>query len=406
MKKVLYISYDGLTDPLGQSQILPYLSGLSEFGYRFTILSFEKRDRFAREHQIVEEKCRAASIEWVPLFFTAKPPILSKIYDRWQMRRKAFQLYRTHRFDLIHCRSYIAAEMGLALKNKFNVAFLFDMRGFWADEKVDGGQWNLKSPFFKRVYQHYKKKERAFLLRADSIISLTEAARAELMRQPDYKNIRVEVIPCCADLAHFDFNRLDPARIAEKRQQLQIPPDSPVISYLGSVGGWYMTAEMFTFFGLLKERFPDYVMLILSKDDPARIREEANKYGISGDSLFITYSPREELPEYLAISTCSLFFIRPTYSKMASSPTKHAELMGLGLPVVCNDLGDTGRIIQATQSGCVVKDFSTEAFKEAIKDIDQLALISPDHIREAAFHYFDLKEGVKKYLAEYQRILK
>ena len=405
MKKVLYISYDGLTDPLGQSQILPYLSGLSEFGYQFTILSFEKRDRFAREGQIVEEKCRQASIEWVPLFFTAKPPILSKIYDRWQMRRKAFQLFRSHRFDLIHCRSYISAEIGLALKNKFNVAFLFDMRGFWADEKVDGGQWNLKSPFFKRVYRHYKKKEREFLLGADSIISLTEAARLELLRQPDYQNIRVEVIPCCADLEHFDFNRLDPARIAEKRAQLGIPPAQPVISYLGSVGGWYMTAEMFTFFQLLKERFPDYLMLILSKDDPARIREEANKYGVPADSLFITYSPRVELPEYLAISTCSLFFIRPTSSKMASSPTKHAELMGLGLPVVCNDLGDTGRIIHATQSGCVVSDFSTEALKEAIKDIDQLATISPDHIRQAAFRYFDLKEGVKKYLAEYQRIL-
>jgi len=26
-KRVLYLSYDGLTDPLGQSQILPYVKG-------------------------------------------------------------------------------------------------------------------------------------------------------------------------------------------------------------------------------------------------------------------------------------------------------------------------------------------------------------------------------------------
>ena len=28
-KKVVFLSYDGITDPLGQSQILPYLFGIS-----------------------------------------------------------------------------------------------------------------------------------------------------------------------------------------------------------------------------------------------------------------------------------------------------------------------------------------------------------------------------------------
>ena len=40
-KNVLYISYDGMTDPLGQSQVLPYLSGLSKEGYSFHLISFE-----------------------------------------------------------------------------------------------------------------------------------------------------------------------------------------------------------------------------------------------------------------------------------------------------------------------------------------------------------------------------
>ena len=29
-KQILYISYDGITDPLGQSQILPYIIGLTK----------------------------------------------------------------------------------------------------------------------------------------------------------------------------------------------------------------------------------------------------------------------------------------------------------------------------------------------------------------------------------------
>ena len=35
-----------MTDPLGQSQVLPYLIGLTKEGYQFTILSFEKKERF------------------------------------------------------------------------------------------------------------------------------------------------------------------------------------------------------------------------------------------------------------------------------------------------------------------------------------------------------------------------
>lgn len=42
-KKVVFLSYDGITDPLGQSQILTYLYGVSSNNnYKITIVSFEK----------------------------------------------------------------------------------------------------------------------------------------------------------------------------------------------------------------------------------------------------------------------------------------------------------------------------------------------------------------------------
>ena len=47
--RALYISYDGMTDPLGRSQVLPYLQGLSERGHEITLLSCEKPARMAAE---------------------------------------------------------------------------------------------------------------------------------------------------------------------------------------------------------------------------------------------------------------------------------------------------------------------------------------------------------------------
>jgi hypothetical protein len=116
LKKILYISYDGLTDPLGQSQILPYLVSLSSHGYKFTILSFEKRSRWAKEKHIIDGITKKFGITWVPLLFTKWPPVLSKVYDRWKLKRVSRRLFKENRFDMIHCRSYVAAEIGLWLK--------------------------------------------------------------------------------------------------------------------------------------------------------------------------------------------------------------------------------------------------------------------------------------------------
>src|ERR1700742_2440404 len=100
MKKVLYISYDGMTDVLGQSQVLPYLTGLSNAGFSITILSFEKRDRYRKEAGIVQRIVQDAGIRWTPRFYTRRPPLLSKIYDRWRMRSTARALHKSEGFDM------------------------------------------------------------------------------------------------------------------------------------------------------------------------------------------------------------------------------------------------------------------------------------------------------------------
>ncbi|MBM3206926.1 MAG: glycosyltransferase family 4 protein [Candidatus Staskawiczbacteria bacterium] len=405
MKNILYISYDGITDPLGQSQILPYLIELAKKGYEFTILSFEKRKRYySPERSALEEKMMIFGIKWVPLFFTSRPPVLSKIYDRWRMKRTAIKLLKQKKFEATHCRSYIAAEVGFLLKKKKSVKFIFDMRGFWADEKVECGQWNQKKFIYRKIYQHYKKKEKEFLLNADFIITLTNSGKDEILSNATYKDVKIEVIPCCADLDHFDYNKIEKLQKSDLRKKIGISPDKKIITYLGSVGGWYMTFEMFSFYKQLLLAYPNFLMLILTKDDPEFVKKEAEAVGINSTNVFVIFASRSEIPAFLSISDCSIFFIRPTYSKIASSPTKHAELMGMGIPVICNDIGDTGRVIKETKTGIVIKQFDNENYKNVISQLPILLSIQRASIRDAAFQYFDLGMGVAKYLNIYRKL--
>lgn len=85
--RVLYLSYDGLTDGLGRSQVLPYIFGLEANGHHFTIVSFEKKDRFAKDEQNIRKLLEGKNVEWKPLLYTASPPILSTIYDVLRLRK-------------------------------------------------------------------------------------------------------------------------------------------------------------------------------------------------------------------------------------------------------------------------------------------------------------------------------
>src|ERR1700752_833715 len=139
--KILYISYDGMTDPLGQSQVIPYLKGLSEKGYKIIIISCEKRDRFEKQKKSIKKLLYAANIDWHPVPYSKLPSVFSKQFNLSLINSKAQQLCKDEKPDVIHCRSYMAALIGLKLKKKYGTKFIFDMRGFWADERIDGGIW-------------------------------------------------------------------------------------------------------------------------------------------------------------------------------------------------------------------------------------------------------------------------
>lgn len=404
---VLYLSYDGLTDGLGRSQVLPYIIGLRQLGHQFTIVSFEKQIPFELESANIQKLLDNKGICWIPLKYTSSPPVLSTIYDAYQLRKKVERLHSEKPFDIIHCRSYITSLVGLAMKRKHGVKFIFDMRAFYADERVDGKLWNLKNPVFKAVYNYFKKKEIEFLSEADYSISLTSKGKdiihgwKKIPNQP----VDVEVIPCCADLNHFHPSQIDKSLQSDRKTKFSINDDDFVITYLGSIGTWYLLDEMLDFFKILLEKRPNSKFLFITTDKPETILNPAKGKGISADLIIISPAKREEVPTFLSLANVAIFFIQPVFSKSGSSPTKHGEMLGMGLPVIANSgVGDVDSIIEDTNSGILVKKFATEAYEKAVDQIDELLKIPTKTLQAAAQKYYSLEEGIKRYNAVYESI--
>ncbi|NNC84345.1 MAG: glycosyltransferase [Flavobacteriales bacterium] len=384
MAHILYLTYDGLTDNLGRSQIIPYINGLAQIGHFIWVISVDKADHYATRHTEVESQLHS-SISWVSIRYTKRPPLLSTIYDLRRMQKAASQLVREKRIQTVHVRSYPPMSIALKLAQSHGVKVLFDMRGFYPEERIEGGIWNLRNPIHRAVYNRLKKKELNFIEKADHIISLTEKAKNILMDTFNVSGSKVTVIPCCADFEHF--------RLAQTK-----PPLQPLkVLYLGSLGTWYLIPTLVQFFQRTQEIYPDAQLHVITGDHPEQLYLEAGRLGVASSSIHCRSAEREEVPELIGACHLSVFFIKDSFSKSASSPTKLAEILASGRPVICNgEIGDLNRL--STQlTGLYTLHLSDIETIDLSKVIEQLMDLDPNAIRNSAKEILDLDVAIAAY---------
>jgi len=409
--KVLYLSYDGLLDPLGQSQILPYVESLHSDEIQFDIVSFEKPYRWFKGNSPASLELRSRlekrKIGWFPFGYTKSPPILSTLWDLWRLRQQVARLHREKKYDIIHCRSYPSSIVGLWAKRALGTAFVFDMRGFWADEKVDGKIWNPKRWPYSWVYRFFKHKERQFFSESDAIICLTHRAE-KIIQSWNLKpqSLPITVIPCCVDANFFDRRNVNSSEVAKWREKLRIKDRDFVVLYLGSLI-WYHLDEMLEFFAILKQRIPEAVLLFVTNDPPENFEEIARQHGVDPDHVRFTFSTRPQIPNLISIANIGLFFGQTSFSRTASSATKMAEFLSMGVPVVTNaGVGDTDEILSRQPVGLLIPEMKSKEYEIAADRLsDFLAKLTPEQIRRAAEAEFSLPMGVARYRKTYESIM-
>lgn len=394
-----------MTDPLGQSQVIPYLSGLVKAGHSIWLISFEKKERFEKNNIRIKALLEQAGIKWNPCMYTSSPPVLSTLKDVRVMHKLAEQIALREGIHAIHCRSYISALAGMRLKKKRGLKFIFDMRGFWADERVDGNIWDLKNPLFNWIYRFFKKKEKEFLLSADAVISLTQNAADEIHSWKGMEKVPITVIPCCTELSHFSPLRFTELEKQQKRKELNIPEGAKILTYLGSLGTWYMLPEMLLLYKEILVKHPSMYFLFITADSPEMVFSEAHKISLKSNQIRVIEASRAEVPLLASLSDVSVFFIRQAFSKKASSPTKMGELMALGIPLICNTgVGDVDKILNQSANGLLISSFQKESYVEVANQMEQLMHSNPQRSIEGAQEWYSLETGVNRYNAVYQQL--
>lgn len=401
-KETLYITFDGLSDPLGQSQILPYLMGIAKKGYHIHILSCEKKSRLEKEEPNILDLIKDLPISWQHINYDENGNSFSRFSYIKHLEKLANQTRVRNNIQLIHCRSYLASLIGLKFKLKHKVPFVFDMRGFWADERIDGGIWQKNNVIHRLFYKYFKKKEKQFIEKSDAIVSLTHAGLQEIHKQYAIPNLsdKTTIIPCCTNVLLFK------PEINNTRTVSGIAENDHVIVYAGSIGTWYYTKEMIDCVIEWQKHIPNIKLLVLTKDTE-ELNNILSAYSDKQKSLIVSASASyKEMPSYLAIAKASMFFIKPAYSKIASSPTKMAECWAMNLPIITNaGIGDNDLYFNKHQGGVLIHEFSTKEYQIACEKY--LELIKENYnYRKIALDFFDTQMAIEKYTRIYNTLVK
>src|SRR5437660_1396659 len=103
---ILYLSFDGLLTPLGQSQVLAYAVRLAAMGFKFRFVSLEQPKNLSDSARCRElrEMCLESGMEWTPLRYSSSSSIpgFSRAMNLLRMGREASRIVQTQAIDVIH----------------------------------------------------------------------------------------------------------------------------------------------------------------------------------------------------------------------------------------------------------------------------------------------------------------
>ena len=357
---VTYLSMDPLSSTVGSSQVLAYIERLAHRGVQIDLITFE--------HAVDPELTQRLSglgVTWRPQRFGLHGPVggLGRVLRAARAVRGA---------SVVHARSDMAAAATMLAGVD---RWVWDVRSFWADQKVATGVMPAGSPQVRVM----RRVEGLAARRSTAVIALTASAIDELdRRHGGVVSSKARVVTTCVDLDRFG---------------LSDPPPGPLrVLLAGTLNRYYDVGSMLDLVAELRRRRP-VEFVVASPGDTDWEDELAT---IEASRVSATPGEMAELISdcHVGLSVCH---DEAGASLLAAMPTKIGEFLASGRPVVVNPgLVDAGRMLERDGCGVVFGSSSETGVVDAADRLEDLLADprTPARCRSLAEFHFDLDRGV------------
>ena len=232
---------------------------------------------------------------------------------------------------------------------------------------------------------------------ADAIVSLTQACKTHLQAKGIVAPIKI--IPCCVDVDLFSPPLQTPIS--------DVGPAERFIS-VGSLGRGYLGKEILNLYRVAKQIQPKSTLTLITKDSPESVAQLMDECGV--DDVQVASCSPDEVPGHLATATVGLAMNERNFSKIATSPTKLAEYLACGLPVIanCRGIGDLDQLLDEQAIGIKLEDFTDAGYSQALTQLAELRAagkLKADFCRQVAVEHFSHRMAIDRYAQLYESMV-
>ena len=349
--KITYLTYDGILENITDSQVTSYIIKLSKTN-KLRLISFEKKNLLDNKNHFnsTYKKLKDNNIEWKYFIYSKKPFMIGTLLNGLKIMYYFFFIMQNN--NIYHCRSYLPTLFCYFLSKFKFVKYIFDMRGFWPDEKIERTKLSNNS----LIYKFLKYIEIKLIHKASHIITLTNESKDFIVNKHNINKKKITVIPTCVDT-----NIFIPSKI-KKDKKLNF-------CYLGSVDGAYDIKYVLNYFIKLLAIRSDISLNILTIET-IKIKKILKEYNISNSNIFVKKINRINIIQEINKSDFGIFYLKNNFSLKASYPTKIGELFSCGIPIICNSFNkDISKSFNENQIGINI-NFDNNDFNKFLDFID------------------------------------
>ena len=259
----------------------------------------------------------------------------------------AAALTRQLRPGVLHAASnYANARLALALRERYGLPVVYEVRGFWEDT------WLSRYPdaamrASSELYQRNRALETRCMLAADLVVTLGEAMREEIVA----RGVPAEKILIVPNAVSAEFLRPLPDATT-LREELGIKPDEPVVGEVTSLVPHEGIGTLLEATAMLRARgVPARALIVGDGPERAALQRQAAQAGLADAAVFTGRVPASKVRQFHAL--LDVFVVPRTPDRVCQlvTPLKPVEAMASGLCVVTSEVKALTEIVKHEVTG-------------------------------------------------------
>jgi len=251
--------------------------------------------------------------------------------------------------QIVHAHMHEGALLGYPVRQLAGVPLVFDYQGSLTGEMVDHRFLDRAGPFYRPLHW----LESCINGLADAVLTSSHNAAGLLRAGFGYPSERLFPVIDAVNTGTFQPSPATLARSAAHRRELGIPPDVPVVVYLGLLAPYQGTDLLIEAARRVLAALPETRFVIMGFPGVDSYRALADSLGVSGRVVFPGRIPYAEAPDWLGMGQVA---VAPKLS-LTEGAGKIPLYMAMGLPTVAFDtpvsrefLGPLGRYAERGSS--------------------------------------------------------